>query len=75
MLAGNLAVGWQFGKSILAAETHIAEGKNTAFHAEKIATACFYAQHILVECELEKARITAGADSIYADAFKDFATT
>lgn len=74
MLAGNLAVGWQFGKSILAAEAHIADGKNTAFHAEKIATACFYAQHILVECELEKARITASADSIYADAFKDFAT-
>lgn len=74
MLAGNLAVGWQFGKSILAAEANMARGENTAFNAEKIATACFYAQHILVECELEKTRIIEGSDSIYADAFEHFAT-
>ena len=70
MLAGNLAVGWQLGKSILAAQTQINENNNIAFHAEKIATACFYAQHILVECELEKTRITDGAESIYDDAFE-----
>jgi hypothetical protein len=70
MLAGNLAVGWQLGKSILAAQTQINENNNIAFYAEKIATACFYAQHILVECELEKTRITDGAESIYDDAFE-----
>lgn len=74
MLAGNLAAGWQLGKSILAAEAEIDQENNIAFSEEKIATACFYAQHILPECELEKTRITEGADSILSAAFAHLET-
>ena len=50
MLTGNLAAGWQLGRSVLAASAKLAQGEDTEFMAQKIATALFYAQHILVEC-------------------------
>lgn len=69
-LAGNLAIGWQFGRSVLVAESQIAQHNDVAFMSEKIATACFYANHILIECEINRQQIMAGAPSMYDDGFQ-----
>ncbi|WP_264210553.1 acyl-CoA dehydrogenase [Leisingera thetidis] len=65
MLAGNLAAGWQLGRSVLAAEAKLERGEDTAFMRQKIATAVFYAQHILVECGTESTRIIEGSESLF----------
>jgi 3-(methylthio)propanoyl-CoA dehydrogenase len=62
MLAGNLVAGWQMARATLAAEAAMAT--DPAFMAAKIATARFYADHILPDTALQRARITAGADSL-----------
>ncbi|AUQ48167.1 acyl-CoA dehydrogenase (plasmid) [Phaeobacter inhibens] len=66
MLTGNLAVGWQFGRAALVARAQLERGEDAAFMSEKIATACFYAQHILVECAAERVRIIEGSDCLFA---------
>ncbi|UWQ75859.1 acyl-CoA dehydrogenase [Leisingera sp. M658] len=70
MLAGNLASGWQLGRSVLAAESKLEQGEDTAFMTQKIATAVFYAQHILVECGTESARIIDGSKSLFDAGFE-----
>jgi alkylation response protein AidB-like acyl-CoA dehydrogenase len=70
MLTGNLAAGWQLGRSILAAEEQIRLGNDVEFMSAKIATACFYAQHILVECTVERSRIIGGTSSLYDPALQ-----
>jgi alkylation response protein AidB-like acyl-CoA dehydrogenase len=47
MLAGTLAVGWQWGRALLAAERHLAAGQDIEFMRAKVATASFYADHLL----------------------------
>jgi len=47
MLAGNLMAGWQLARALLVAERKLAAGEDTAFMQAKIATARFYADHIL----------------------------
>ncbi|MEW2911521.1 acyl-CoA dehydrogenase [Leisingera sp. JC11] len=64
MLTGNLAAAWQLGRSVLAASAKLEQGEDTAFMTQKIATAVFYAQHILVECGAESLRITEGSASL-----------
>ena len=64
MLTGTLASGWQLGRAALAAQTALDRGETPAFMAQKIATAKFYTQHILVETETERARILAGSASV-----------
>ncbi|MEM7303295.1 MAG: acyl-CoA dehydrogenase [Pseudomonadota bacterium] len=64
MLAGNLAAGWQLGRAALAAQAKLQEGDTSPFLKQKMATARFYANHILIECETERLRITSGAMSI-----------
>lgn len=64
MLTGNLAAAWQLGRSVLAASARLEQGEDTAFMTQKIATAVFYAQHILVECGAERLRITEGSASL-----------
>src|SRR5256885_2547273 len=49
MLAGNLVAGWQMGRALLAAEQLLHKGQDAAFMRAKIATARFYAEHILVK--------------------------
>ncbi|WP_276551574.1 acyl-CoA dehydrogenase [Sulfitobacter mediterraneus] len=66
MLAGNLVSGWQMARALLAAQAEIASGNSTPFLKAKIATAHFYADHILVEAETQKSRITGGEDSLLA---------
>ncbi|WP_058616321.1 acyl-CoA dehydrogenase [Tepidimonas taiwanensis] len=50
MLAGNLMAGWQMARALLAAERALAAGRDAAFMRAKIATARFYADHILTRC-------------------------
>ena len=71
MLSGTLAAGWMLAKGALAAQTARDAGQDTAFLTQKIATALFYAQHILPECATEQARILHGAQSLLDAAFPD----
>ncbi|MCB4788645.1 MULTISPECIES: acyl-CoA dehydrogenase [Delftia] len=72
MLAGNLVAGWQMGRALLAAEQLLHKGQDAAFMRAKIATARFYAEHILVKAAGLRDAIVHGGDSVMAlpmDAF------
>ncbi len=72
MLAGNLVAGWQMGRALLAAEQQLHKGQDAAFMRAKIATARFYAEHILVKAAGLRDAIVHGGDSVMAlpmDAF------
>lgn len=71
MLSGTLAAGWMLAKGALAAQTARDAGQDSAFLTQKIATALFYAQHILPECATEQTRILHGAQSLLDAAFPD----
>jgi alkylation response protein AidB-like acyl-CoA dehydrogenase len=47
MLGGNLVAGWQMARALLVAERKLAAGEDAGFMRAKIATARFYADHIL----------------------------
>jgi alkylation response protein AidB-like acyl-CoA dehydrogenase len=64
MLAGNLMAGWQMARALLAAERELAAGRDVAFMQAKIATARFYADHILTRCGGWRDSIVAGHDAI-----------
>ncbi|MCV2882995.1 acyl-CoA dehydrogenase [Actibacterium sp. XHP0104] len=66
LLSGNLAAGWQLGRALLAAQEALERGEDTQFMRDKIATALFYAHHILPDCTAERTRITLGAASLMA---------
>ncbi|RQO63172.1 acyl-CoA dehydrogenase [Paucibacter sp. KBW04] len=72
MLAGNLVAGWQLARALLVAEDKLAAGEDLAFMSAKIATARFYAEHILARAGGLRDAIVEGADSVTAlplDAF------
>lgn len=62
MLAGNLVAGWQMARAALAANAATAD--DPEFMTAKIATARFYAQHLLPETALQRTRIVEGAESL-----------
>ncbi|MCW9043000.1 MAG: acyl-CoA dehydrogenase [Pseudopelagicola sp.] len=64
MLAGNLMSGWQLARSLLAAEKALSDGRDVDFMTAKIASAQFYADHILCDAEIQRTRILEGADSL-----------
>ncbi len=64
MLTGTLAAGWQMARAALAANAKRNAGEDAPFMEQKIDTALFYAQHILVDCAAERARICAGSSSL-----------
>jgi len=66
MLAGNVMAGWQLARSLLVAEDLMAKGEDTAFMQAKIATARFYADHILSKAPGIRDAIVEGADSVTA---------
>ncbi|HSI47333.1 MAG TPA: acyl-CoA dehydrogenase [Ideonella sp.] len=72
MLAGNLVAGWQMGRALLAAEAGLAAGTDADFMAAKIATARFYADHILTQAPGLRDRIVDGADAVTALALEAF---
>jgi 3-(methylthio)propanoyl-CoA dehydrogenase len=72
MLAGNLVAGWQLARSLLVAQEQLAHGQDTAFMQAKIATAQFYAEHILVKTSSLRDSIVRGAASVTALALDAF---
>ena len=66
MLAGNLVGGWQLGRALLVAVERIAANDDVPFMTAKIATARFYAEHVLPEATGARDEITAGAGSTLA---------
>ena len=60
MLAGNLMAGWQMARALFAAQRELAAGRDEAFMRAKIATARFYADHILTRCSGWRDSIVAG---------------
>jgi hypothetical protein len=72
MLAGQLAAGWQLGRALLAARRHLAAGKDPDFMKAKVATAHFYADHILTQAPMWRDRILEGGASVTAMALESF---
>ena len=72
MLAGNLVAGWQLARSLLVAEDRLAAGVDAPFMTAKIATARFYAEHILSRAGGLRDAIVEGADSVTALALDAF---
>jgi len=66
MLAGNLLAGWQLARSLLVAEDLLGKGEDKQFMQAKIATARFYADHILSKVPGIRDSIVEGADSVTA---------
>ncbi|MBI3156211.1 MAG: acyl-CoA dehydrogenase [Burkholderiales bacterium] len=66
MLAGNLVAGWQMGRALLVAERRPAAGEDEAFMRAKVATARFYADHILPRTGALRDAVVDGAESIAA---------
>jgi hypothetical protein len=66
MLAGTVVCGWQMARSLMAAEDRLAEGSDTDFMRAKIATARFYADHILNKATGLRDSIVEGAESVTA---------
>jgi hypothetical protein len=66
MLAGNVMAGWQMGRALLAAEELAAQGEDPAFMTAKVATARFYADHILSKVPAIRDAIVDGAESVTA---------
>jgi len=64
MLAGNLVSGWQLGRALVAAERELAAGNDPSFMQAKIATARFYAEHILSRVPGLRTAILDGGDSV-----------
>jgi hypothetical protein len=74
LLAGNLVAGWQLGRALLVAEKQLAGGSTDgrSFMKAKIATARFYADHILTRVPGTRDAIVDGADSVTALALDAF---
>lgn len=72
MLSGKVMAGWQMAKALLVAENMLAEDAKNDFARKKIATARFYAEHILSTVPGMATAITLGAESVNALAAEDF---
>ncbi|RZL93160.1 MAG: acyl-CoA dehydrogenase [Variovorax sp.] len=72
MLAGNLVAGWQLARSLLVAEELAKAGTDVGFMNAKIATARFYAEHILNRAPGIRDSIVDGAESVTALAVESF---
>jgi hypothetical protein len=72
MLAGSLVAGWQLGRSLLVAERELAAGNDTGFMQAKVATARFYADHILPRCGGLRDSVVDGHQGLAAMAIDAF---
>jgi len=72
MLAGNLVAGWQLARALIVAEDRLAAGDEAEFMTAKIATARFYAEHILARVPGLRDSIVEGGDSVNALALEAF---
>ncbi len=72
MLAGTVVAGWQMARALMAAEDRLAQGVDADFMQAKIATARFYADHILTKAPSLRDSIVEGADAVTAMALESF---
>jgi alkylation response protein AidB-like acyl-CoA dehydrogenase len=72
MLAGNLMAGWQMARALLVAEQHLADGVETEFMKAKIATARFYADHVLSRVPGLRGSIVEGSEAVTSMAVEAF---
>ncbi len=72
MLAGTVVAGWQMARALLVAQSHLAPGEDAAFMKAKIATARFYADHILNKAGGLRDSIVEGAGSVTALSLEAF---
>jgi alkylation response protein AidB-like acyl-CoA dehydrogenase len=72
MLGGNLMAGWQMARALMVAEDKLAADEDADFMRAKIATARFYAEHILARAPGLRDAIVEGADSVMALAQEAF---
>jgi len=72
MLAGNVVAGWQLARSLLVAQAQLAQGRDEGFMRNKIATARFYAEHLLTKAPGLRDSIVEGAESVCALAVEAF---
>ncbi|MBZ0225876.1 MAG: acyl-CoA dehydrogenase C-terminal domain-containing protein [Comamonas sp.] len=72
MLAGNLVAGWQMARALLVAQVLAGKGEDVAFMQAKIATAQFYAEHILTRAPGLRDAIVHGGGSVCALALGAF---
>jgi hypothetical protein len=73
MLAGNVVAGWQMARALLVAEDQLSKGEgDAAFLKAKIATAHFYAEHLLNKVPGVRDSIVEGGDSVTALALDSF---
>ncbi len=72
MLAGIVVAGWQMARALMAAEDLLAQGIDADFMQAKMATARFYADHILVKAPSLRDSIVDGADAVTAMALDSF---
>jgi len=66
MLAGTVAAGWQMARALIKAEQRLAEGTDPAFMRAKIATARFFADHLLSKAAGLRDSIVEGGDAVIA---------
>jgi alkylation response protein AidB-like acyl-CoA dehydrogenase len=71
-LAGTTIAGWQMARALIAAETRLAAGDEADFMKAKIATAHFYADHILNKAIALRDSIVEGAEAVTALALESF---
>jgi 3-(methylthio)propanoyl-CoA dehydrogenase len=73
MLAGTLVAGWQMARALMVAEARlVASNDDAAFLQAKIATARFYAEHILGKSAGLRDAIVDGAESVTGLALEAF---
>ena len=72
MLAGNVMAGWQMARALIAAEERLAAGEDADFMRAKIATARFYAEHILSKVPGIRDSIVEGSTGITSMALEAF---
>jgi len=63
MLGGTFVVGWQWGRALLAAERHLAAGEDEFMRA-KVATASFYAEHVLSRASSLRDAVVVGSSVV-----------
>jgi hypothetical protein len=66
MLAGALVAGWQMARALLVAEQRLRDGVDEEFMRAKIATARFFADHVLGTLPGRRDAIVQGADALAA---------
>jgi hypothetical protein len=73
MLGGNVVAGWQLARALMVAEDQLRDGAgDAAFLRAKVATAHFYALHLLSKAPGLRDAIVEGGESVTAMALEAF---